>query len=763
MSQEREVAEEQQHLDRAHAALDVMREEARSMLGDVLDIGRGGTFQHRTERDIVVNTALSRLQQLDIGDQALCFGRIDTAGTSDGGGHESFHIGRVAVSGEGLEPLVVDWRAPIAEPFYRATGVEPLGLARRRHLQVRHREVLGVEDEYFTQADGTGPDLVQVERATKDGLVENGLALGGPGALLAALGQARTGQMGDIVATIQREQDEIIRSPLPGLLMVQGGPGTGKTAVALHRAAYLLYTHRFPLERQGVLVVGPNPLFLRYIEQVLPSLGEAGVTLSTVAGLVSEIHVRATEDDDVAELKGDARMARVVARAVRTRQRALPRDVSIPFGVAVLTLSVAMSEDVVARARRRPGPHNQRHRFVERELAALLATQYRRRVYGNVEREEGDDLEDQLRKTEEFRGALRRIWPRLAPHELIHDLLGALPLLRAAGAGLLADHEVEALHRPRSASLDEVAWTAADAGARRRGPHGPRGHPDRSSRGAHERRARAVRPGRTRRAGRRRRGHPQLRTHRRRRGPGPLRDAAAHARAPLDLRLDDGGRRHGPVHGARRDGVLGRRRHASRPAQAARHRRADRELPDAEGGARRGGRRAGGGRAVPPPSSAGAHDRDVPGPPRRAPRRTCSTRSSPRRPGASSRPSRPGAWRCSSRPRSSTRSSCGCARRALHAADPRLASGEGLAASLVVLPADDANGLEFDSVVVVEPSRIAERGGHGRAPTLRGLRSLYVAMTRPTRRLTVLGTSPLPTTDAPVGPAQMWHAEAAIN
>ena len=190
-----------------------------------------------------------------------------------------------------------------------------------------------------------------------------------------------------------------------------------------------------------------------------------------------------------------------------------------------------MTEDVVARARRRPGPHNQRHRFVERELAAVLATQYRRRVYGTIEREEGDDLEEQLRRTAEFRGALRRIWPRLAPHELIHDLLGALPLLRAAGKGLLSDAELLALHRPRSASLDEVRWTAADAalvdeartalGAARAARR--QAAPTTSVRELFE-------PVSAGRVGLRRRAHAQLRPHRRRRGPGPLGDAAAHAR-----------------------------------------------------------------------------------------------------------------------------------------------------------------------------------------------------------------------------------------
>ncbi len=186
--------------------------------------------------------------------------------------------------------------------------------------------------------------------------------------------------MRDIVATIQREQDEIIRAPLPGVLVVQGGPGTGKTAVALHRAAYLLYTHRFPLERQGVLVIGPNPLFLRYIEHVLPSLGESGVTLSTITGIVHGVQPRAEEPPAVARLKGEARMATLVAQAVRTRQRPLRHAVDLPYGATILRLTTDASASVIAQARRRPGTHNARRRFVEQVVVRRLADDYLRLI-----------------------------------------------------------------------------------------------------------------------------------------------------------------------------------------------------------------------------------------------------------------------------------------------------------------------------------------------------------------------------------------------
>ena len=483
MPEHPDLQDEQEFLDRAYDGLEFMRGEARQMLQGVLDLGRGGTFQSRTERDIVVRTSLARLEQLDIGDQALYFGRIDRLpepgnGATNGALGESFHIGRLAVSGPDHEPLVVDWRAPVAEPFYRATGLDPQGLARRRHLAVRGRAVLGLEDEYFV--DPAGRPVGPVDDGDGDGdgdgdergerLLSEGMVLGGPGALLSALGQSRTGRMGDIVATIQREQDEIIRSPLPGVLVVQGGPGTGKTAVALHRAAYLLYTHRFPLERQGVLVVGPNPLFLRYIEQVLPSLGETGVSLSTVAGLVPEVRVRGADDAAVAKLKGDVRMVKVLTKAVRTRERSLREDAEIAFGAGVLRLRARVTEEIVALARRRPGTHNARRRYVEAQVVRALSDDYRARLTRSgvttiddaPSQEEQDDLSRRLRRTPEVIEALDRMWPRLSPHELLHDLFGARPLLTAAGKGILTAAEVQRLYRPRSASLDAVPWTVGD-------------------------------------------------------------------------------------------------------------------------------------------------------------------------------------------------------------------------------------------------------------------------------------------------------------
>ena len=464
VAHEREIAEEQEFLDLALVALEHMREEAMTMRDNAAVANMRGAGD-LVERDVVMSTALTRLDQLAIGDQPLFFGRIDYDVNAEGT-RDVYHVGRLAVSDEQLNALVVDWRAPVAEAFYRATGVESLGLSRRRHVAIRGHEVVGVEDEYFADANG---DLMvpedEARSATPEGLVDGGMALGGPGALLAALGRARTGRMGDIIATIQGEQDRIIRNPLAGILLVQGGPGTGKTAVALHRAAYLLFTHRSTLERQGVLVVGPNPLFLNYIENVLPSLGESGVTLATISELVTNVEVGARESEELDQLKGDIRMVKVLARALRTRQHPLRDDVEIPVGRAILNLKATWSKEIVERARRRPGNHNQRRSAVGRELALRMANEYHSRFVKNSDEEisQVNELADAIRATQQFKIALQRIWPRLTGQDLLHDLFGAPALIRAAAKDILNDDEITMLHRPRSANLEDVLWTKADA------------------------------------------------------------------------------------------------------------------------------------------------------------------------------------------------------------------------------------------------------------------------------------------------------------
>ena len=434
-SQEGEIRAEQAVVDHAYERLEAMRAEARALAADVLDLGEGGTFANRIERDVRMEARGRRLADLQVGEEGLVFGRMD-AETG-----ERLYIGRVAVADEENEPLVVDWRAPAAEPFYRATARHAMGLARRRHLILRGRRVVGLDDELLG-ARGAGEDEAR------------GLVLVGEGALFSALERSRTGRMGDIVATIQREQDQIIRAPLPGILVVQGGPGTGKTAVALHRAAYLLYTHRFPLERSGVLLVGPNRIFLRYIERVLPALGEHSVTLATPATLVGTA-IRGVDAPAVARLKGDPRMASVVARAVADRGRGLPRELSVLWFGHRLVLSAEASWRIAGQVRRRPGTHNARRPVVERLVARHLQRQL-------PDEEDWATFEQTMRRIPQVREALERMWPVLRPEDLLHDLFGSPALIRSAARKLLSEDEERLLHRPRRAPGEDVPWTDAD-------------------------------------------------------------------------------------------------------------------------------------------------------------------------------------------------------------------------------------------------------------------------------------------------------------
>ena len=409
-----DLAAEQAYLDHAYRCLERARQDAFRMRA-LTEVGRGGTHQARYERDVIDEAIISRLSQLELRDAALVFGRIDRDATTPDGepGVESFHIGRIAVSDEERDPVVIDWRAPVAEPFYRATGRDPMGLVRRRHFSVRGRHLLAIEDELF------GAEHLGI--GSED---DAPFGLRGYSTLIAALEESRSGQLGDIVATIQAEQDEIIRSSQAGVLVVQGGPGTGKTVVALHRAAYLLYTFRFPLEDQGVLIIGPNRVFLRYIERVLPSLGEAGVEQVVLSDLVNDVEFGAVDSPLAAKIKGDARMADVLAKAVHDRERGLREPLVVPFGLTNLRVSVAESERIVQAARRRYRRHNAGRRFVEGELFAALAHSSRQELTV-------DEVRDRTRHTEEVRVALERMWPLLTPAQLLHDLFGSHALLEA--------------------------------------------------------------------------------------------------------------------------------------------------------------------------------------------------------------------------------------------------------------------------------------------------------------------------------------------
>ena len=766
VAHEREIAEEQEFLDLALVALEHMREEAMTMRDNAAVANMRGAGD-LVERDVVMSTALTRLDQLAIGDQPLFFGRIDYDVNAEGT-RDVYHVGRLAVSDEQLNALVVDWRAPVAEAFYRATGVESLGLSRRRHVAIRGHEVVGVEDEYFADANG---DLMvpedEARSATPEGLVDGGMALGGPGALLAALGRARTGRMGDIIATIQGEQDRIIRNPLAGILLVQGGPGTGKTAVALHRAAYLLFTHRSTLERQGVLVVGPNPLFLNYIENVLPSLGESGVTLATISELVTNVEVGARESEELDQLKGDIRMVKVLARALRTRQHPLRDDVEIPVGRAILNLKATWSKEIVERARRRPGNHNQRRSAVGRELALRMANEYHSRFVKNSDEEisQVNELADAIRATQQFKIALQRIWPRLTGQDLLHDLFGAPALIRAAAKDILNDDEITMLHRPRSANLEDVLWTKADAalidearillGPRKK----PRPKPKLGDSGILDgvdldAYAGNVRQAALREAERLAPTQSQELDEAEFVTYGHIVVDEAQDLSPMELRVlkrrDLTGSMTivGDMGQATTGGssaswnavleVLEPRREPARVDLTVSYRTPEEVLNFAE-----------------PTLKEASPDLEAPKPVRRAgsvptvevvaPSSFAATLSAAvKRECENVHPGRVAVIVTSSRVDEivSILNAAG-----LDAIDPREMESRGLSADLVVLAAEGANGLEFDATVVVEPGEIARRGsGASKAITSRGLRTLYVAMTRPTRRLAIVASGELPPT-----------------
>ena len=345
------VAEEQEFVDRAYSRLDQLRSQYREQRQKI-DANHGvGNAQGWTERDALATHFAELSSRLDNVEERLVFGRLDMKD------HATHYIGRISLLDEHSSPLLVDWRAPISAPFYQATAQEPLGVVRRRHIATRGRTVTSVEDE-----------LLDVDQAQ-----HQGLTLQGEGALMSALSSARSGRMGDIVATIQGEQDRVIRASDRGILVVQGGPGTGKTAVALHRAAYLLYTQRERLERSGVLIIGPSRTFLRYIEQVLPSLGESGVVQMTIGDIVPGLSVQDDDPVDIAAIKGRAAFSRILREAVRLIPRLPDRDQVLHVWNRRVTLRIKDVQEALSRARRSGRPHNVARESFAMGLMELLA------------------------------------------------------------------------------------------------------------------------------------------------------------------------------------------------------------------------------------------------------------------------------------------------------------------------------------------------------------------------------------------------------
>ncbi|MGA5798438.1 HelD family protein [Streptomyces cellulosae] len=428
---------EQEFIDGLYARVDVLRGDAEAGVADALAQGHTPR-QARLERDILVAERSGLLAALNAVDGSLCFGRIDLASG------QTHHIGRIGLRADDDErtPVLIDWRADVARPFYLATGHTPMGLRRRRHIATEGRRVTHLHDEILDLGDDTRTGH---EDPTGDAV------------LLAALNSARTGRMGDIVRTIQADQDRIIRAPHRGVMVVEGGPGTGKTAVALHRAAYLLYEHRELLARRAVLIVGPNPAFLGYIGEVLPSLGETGVLLATVGELFPGVRTTRTDTPEAAEVKGRAEMAGVLAEYVRDRQ-ALPDPViAIEHDREILMLDDGLVNVARERTRATKLPHNVAREHFEGHILNTLTDMLAERIGTDpydgsnlLDPSDVTQIRDELAENPEVWSAIDQLWPRITPQRLVADFL-------AAPEDYLSDEDAAAVRRPVTRH-----WTVSD-------------------------------------------------------------------------------------------------------------------------------------------------------------------------------------------------------------------------------------------------------------------------------------------------------------
>ncbi|MFT9008881.1 MAG: AAA family ATPase [Bifidobacterium sp.] len=433
-----QLQDEQRATDRAYARLDSLRSQIRSRLDKVRAAGSHGSPTQRTERDSFATLYEDRLAQLRSVEDRLVFGRLDSAK----GDHR--YVGRIGLSSEDHEPILTDWRADAARPFYEATPSNHGDIVMRRHITLSFRDVVAIEDEILDM------DSPTVNVASKSG------TLTGEGALLASLSSRRTGKMTDIVATIQAEQDRIIRSDMAHAVVVQGGPGTGKTAVALHRAAYLLYTHRRTLQRSGVLIVGPSSAFLHYIDQVLPSLGETGVISRTIGDLIPGIVATAQESPRAAALKGDIRMRHAIANAVAARVRIPPKLPKIHVNGIVVPLLASDIQQAQEDALRTHQPHNKARKSFVRAMMHSLTNRYAEQLDYAPEQSELSHATSVFRMNDDVRKTLNLAWLPMNAVWLISDMWAKPQHLRRF-APWLSEDQIRMLTRAKGS-----AFTASD-------------------------------------------------------------------------------------------------------------------------------------------------------------------------------------------------------------------------------------------------------------------------------------------------------------
>ncbi|WP_207843712.1 HelD family protein [Williamsia soli] len=424
-----------------------MRRNTQSRLSSALR-NTGGTPQARSERESYERLYTDDLTKFDSAEHNLYFGRLDLEDD------EVRRIGRIGILDDDDQDstLLLDWRAPMSRPFYLATPASPEGVRTRSHVRTRNRTITAVNEERLDDAE-----LIDAD-STGHGDVVN------ESALITALNAARTGQMTDIVETIQREQDEIIRSTHRGVLVVQGGPGTGKTAVALHRAAYLLYTYRETLARSGVLIVGPNATFLNYIGQVLPSLGESGVLLSTVGDMYPGVRAQLTDNSAAATLKGSLDIVEVLGRAVRDRQELPQSPINLKFDGYQLTISSKLIQRARGRARSSRRPHNHARSIFLRSAFDSLAQQHADRIGSSLldgsqllSNKDIADIRDEMKADPQIVAALSHFWPQLSPQVVLSDLLTSPDRIASATPNWSAADRTAVLRDERN------QFSAADA------------------------------------------------------------------------------------------------------------------------------------------------------------------------------------------------------------------------------------------------------------------------------------------------------------